>query len=766
MPTVDYSNQHAFFDELDFNLGFASFAATTPTTYSWLTSEGNTVTFVGTGINVDANNVPTSGIITSIEVTLSDSTGLAPDMVVTDITPVDLSVTDLTQLVSEEVLQLMLEGDTIIVGPSSTAGGIYTGDYYAVGYFSMTADTYFGGDLTVTGAFLDSSYVVGSAHYLETNTLWNSGTLNFNGSAYFVSGDAFQIRSRVIGGNDTIVLQDASASELGNIHVFYNGDTKEVAGSYASLTGGDDLIDARAMSDASIERIYIRGDAEKSLGLASFYGGNDTLYGSESLSNYIVGDADEVLPTSDFKGGNDTIYGGEGDDYLAGDFRHDLYDIYEGGDDVIYAGGGNDDIYGGAGEDNIILIDGSSYTRGDDGNDTISSTGGSHEIYGGKGNDTFTLSDGDDIVFGDADDDTFIIAGSGQYILNASTGTDTLVFNTGSGGVTFDLGSGRGGRGTEAVIISSYIENIRTNATGKDTITATSGENVIHTFGGDDKVLSAGLADTIYLGTGNDSMYANSYGENRFYGGKGIDLISYGDTRSGIIADLDSGNVKLGNSYVDQIASFEHLHGTKFYNDILRGSAGNNLIKGLGGNDTILGRYGNDTLDGGNGADVLYGGNGKDKLLGGTGSDRLKGDGGNDTMFGGGQTDKLFGGSGADSLSGGDGDDSLYGGNGEDALRGNSGSDYLDGQLGTDMLWGGGGADVFHFVKGSGKDFVKDFQNNIDTIQFKGFNPNVDPFDRATQSGDDVVFDFGSNGKLIVENTTITALQNDVEWIA
>ena len=74
MPTIDYSNQHAFFDELDFNLGFASFAATTPTTYSWLTSEGNTVTFVGTGINVDANNVPTSGIITSIEVTLSDST--------------------------------------------------------------------------------------------------------------------------------------------------------------------------------------------------------------------------------------------------------------------------------------------------------------------------------------------------------------------------------------------------------------------------------------------------------------------------------------------------------------------------------------------------------------------------------------------------------------------------------------------------------------------------------------------------------------------
>jgi len=103
-------------------------------------------------------------------------------------------------------------------------------------------------------------------------------------------------------------------------------------------------------------------------------------------------------------------------------------------------------------------------------------------------------------------------------------------------------------------------------------------------------------------------------------------------------------------------------------------------------------------------------------------------------------------------------------------LYGGDGQDRFDGGAGTDLLYGGADADVFHFDHGEDHDIIKDFENNIDTIQLDNFVFTAeigsdDPFDFAEQVGSDVIFDFGGGDMLTVENATIGQLYNDLEIV-
>ncbi len=74
--------------------------------------------------------------------------------------------------------------------------------------------------------------------------------------------------------------------------------------------------------------------------------------------------------------------------------------------------------------------------------------------------------------------------------------------------------------------------------------------------------------------------------------------------------------------------------------------------------------------------------------------------------------DELFGTSGADVLSGLGGDDEIYGSGGNDTLDGGAGEDFLDGGVGND---------VYLFGRGSGWDYIEDYDElvgNIDTLRF------------------------------------------------
>ena len=138
---------------------------------------------------------------------------------------------------------------------------------------------------------------------------------------------------------------------------------------------------------------------------------------------------------------------------------------------------------------------------------------------------------------------------------------------------------------------------------------------------------------------------------------------------------------------------------------------------------------------------------------------------------GGGSGKTLTGTKMRDVLIGGKKDDVLLGRGGKDRLEGRGGDDRLDGGRGADKLKGGKGADEFVFAKKYGKDTIKDFKDNVDTILiddalytgFFGVRKVINKF--ASVVGDDIVFDFGKNELKIEDFTNLNALRNDIEII-
>ncbi len=147
---------------------------------------------------------------------------------------------------------------------------------------------------------------------------------------------------------------------------------------------------------------------------------------------------------------------------------------------------------------------------------------------------------------------------------------------------------------------------------------------------------------------------------------------------------------------------------------------------------TVRGTRGADFLDADIGGSTLLGFRGRDVLIGDQGQDILRGHSGRDYLFGEGGRDKLYGGSGRDILEGG---------------RGN------------DVLFGGFGRDVFVFNRRDGHDRIRDFQDDRDTIEIEGSVMGRGPktverllADFGTDSGDNIVFDFGRRGQVTIED--------------
>lgn len=166
--------------------------------------------------------------------------------------------------------------------------------------------------------------------------------------------------------------------------------------------------------------------------------------------------------------------------------------------------------------------------------------------------------------------------------------------------------------------------------------------------------------------------------------------------------------------------------------DVLRADANGSGVFGYAGSDILIGSAVSDRLSGGAGKDFLHGLGGRDILTGGYGNDLLEGGAGRDRLAGGGGRDRLAGGTGADTMT------------------------------------GGVGADTFVFETGDGRDRITDFRNNVDTIEISASlitssTRTVDRLlrDHATVTSDGVLFDFGTNGRLLVEDITSKSVLAD-----
>ena len=282
-----------------------------------------------------------------------------------------------------------------------------------------------------------------------------------------------------------------------------------------------------------------------------------------------------------------------------------------------------------------------SYT-GTNGANTANGTSEEDTISGGGGNDTLNGNDGNDILTG----------GTGSDALNGGAGFDTANYSTATAGVVLSFsatdGNGIGSQyanlaaggyggdangdsfsGIEAFTGSAFADVIGGGSVDM-TFTLGDGNDIFDTnaaYTVADIVYGGNGNDTMWTGEGNDSLYGGA-GNDMLYGEGGIDTAFYSDATSGVTVSLAiSGAQNTGGAGTDTLSTIENLYGSGFA-DTLTGNTGNNSIWGDAGNDTIRGGAGNDTLYGGAGVDTLYGEAGADLFF-------LQAGLGNDTVVGG-----------------------------------------------------------------------------------------------------------------------------------
>ncbi|WP_282053262.1 calcium-binding protein [Phaeobacter inhibens] len=596
----------------------------------------------------------------------------------------------------------------------------------------------------------------------------------------------------------------------------------------AYLGDGDDQFFAADQSDTPLgDTVYgENGNDEISGGAANdqLFGGNgaDTVEGGGGADELNGGAHNDSLFGGD---GNDTLNGGTGADRMEGGNGNDVYIVDNAADTVADNGGGVDRIETsvtfdlntrGAGVEQLVLTgSGSISGHGNGLSNMITGTAQGNLLEGRSGNDTLNGAGGNDHLNG----------GRGADRLDGGGGIDRAYYSDATSGVIADLQSSSENTGEAAGDIYISIERLSGSRYG-DTLSGNSLENAL--WGGDGSDVLSGRRgdDTLYGGNGDDRLYGGAGGD-KLDGGSGNDTVLYSLAETGVTANLSNSSVNTGEAAGDTYVNIEGLWGSG-HADILSGTAGANALWGVNGDDLIRGLSGNDSLYGGSGNDTLFGGAGSDRLDGGTGVDRvsyadessalrvylansstnsgsaagdvlvsiegvtgtnyadyikgnsssntlsggngndsINGDGGNDTIYGGNHRDLLVGGSGNDQLFGGFGHDTLRGGSGADILKGGNGDDSLRGESGNDQLTGDAGSDTFVFGKNFDRDQINDFQNNIDTIELRGFGLSSvsDAMSHAYQSGSRVVFDFGSGDKLVVLDTNLSALQDDIIFV-
>jgi Ca2+-binding RTX toxin-like protein len=223
----------------------------------------------------------------------------------------------------------------------------------------------------------------------------------------------------------------------------------------------------------------------------------------------------------------------------------------------------------------------------------------------------------------------------------------------------------------------------------------------------------------IAMGNGGDTVKLFDKGNDSVYGGTGNDTIDA------------SGNT--GNNYLAGGAGDDTINGGIGRDTLDGGSGHNQLYSGstkAGEYNILHGGSGFDTLYGGGGADSLYGGAGQDSLVAGVGKHQLLQAGSGDTYLvdtvaASGGTDTLIGGAGNDTIIGQQGDflkDTgaagshnefwlLAGGHGNSTLQGGAGNDtfHIESNSGNDTITGGGGQDTIDFDHRAFSD-VKDIQ--------------------------------------------------------
>lgn len=452
-------------------------------------------------------------------------------------------------------------------------------------------------------------------------------------------------------------------------------------------------------------------------------------------------------------------------------------------------------------------------------NELLVGLAGNDKLYGNGGNDTLVGGKGNDTLAGGAGADTYLFSlGDGADVVDSDT-TDSLRFATNISSteisaerVGYDLML-RHQNGTDSVKILNWygstndqLQNVVFNSDGTAWSASTlslmgvnfsnqygfnlsDGAKVIEDWGGvDSLVFGAGIvaSDIAVARVGQDLRLAHVNGTDQITI-KG--WFAYADHSTWVEEfHFADGTVwsapMLTSQSLTQVGTDgnDNLQGVNYFDDILRGGAGNDMLYGYSGDDILEGGTGYDSLYGGDGNDVLVvgpdggyasGGVGDDLYLydAGDGSLNVSDDGGNDTLrFGTGihvedaQFQKQYNSLQITLSDGGQivinswfnsinyiierfefadgtvllaselnqvllvqegtpGNDTLYGTGLDDTLIGAAGNDTLRGEYGNDLLRGDQGQDLLY--GGYGDDHLYGGEGN-DVLYGEDGNDRLD----------------------------------------
>lgn len=399
-----------------------------------------------------------------------------------------------------------------------------------------------------------------------------------------------------------------------------------------------------------------------------------------------------------------------------------------------------------------------------DGHDSVSGMAGNDDIRTYGGNDTLNGGAGADRMKGGSGNDVYYVDNAGDKVIeHARSGTD-LVYSS----ISFDLGE------------TIHIENATLTGTANiklhgnklgNTLTGNSGNNHIDGRLGHDDLRGGAGNDTLVGGDSGNDMLNGGAGSDRMVGGVGDDIYFIDNGGDVVVEGANGGADRINSSIGIDLnraggvyANVENVFLTGTALNVFGSSIGNFLV-GNTENNRLDGREGNDTLYGGAGADSLNGGTGTDTATYSSTASRVVVDLANVSANVGDAKGDTY--TGIENVTGSRFHDTINGDTGANTLHGSDGNDSLNGRAGADIMTGGAGSDTFVFAKNHDADRVSDFQNNVDQIRL--LNLGVTSFAEAktyaTQSGTNVIFNFGNGDTLRIDNTTINALADDMIFV-
>jgi Ca2+-binding RTX toxin-like protein len=333
-----------------------------------------------------------------------------------------------------------------------------------------------------------------------------------------------------------------------------------------------------------------------------------------------------------------TVMGTSGNDVLNGTSGSERISSLD-GYDWILPGIGNDTINGGEGRDMVSFINHPEVAERTnlDFMLTLDMEAGTANLFGGEANtltsieritgsifaDQLRGSDGDDEIRGAGDYDWFI-ATTGNDTLDGGNGQDMITFLEwgGAGRATItDVFSATGAppSGAQANGVLVDLSNPANNTGLAAGLTMTSIERVTGSSYQDVFYGDNGSNDFRGLG-GYDWFVGSAGGRERYFGGAGVDTVTYFQSTSGVAASLrngapvngqETGYGSRGDAVRDLYFEIENLVGSNF-DDHLTGNNGRNYLSGLDGDDFLFGYGGGDYFKGGAGNDTINGGGGSD----------------------------------------------------------------------------------------------------------------------------------------------------------